>query len=154
ARARPRRIGDARRPPARVGASHQAIDEAAGRGGSRGADGRGGAPVRRAAAICGGGGSDGRIHRKAQARLVRVLAALTQAAHENPSGVSTIELFFDLVFVFVITQMTQLVEHAHEAADFLKALLVLMPIWWMYAGYVWLTNNVRPDGRMRLVLIA
>jgi len=31
---------------------------------------------------------------------------------------------------------------------------VLVPIWWMYAGYVWLTNNVRPDGRMRLVLIA
>jgi low temperature requirement protein LtrA len=38
--------------------------------------------------------------------------------------------------------------------DFLKALLVLVPIWWMYAGYAWLTNNVRPDGRMRLVLIA
>jgi low temperature requirement protein LtrA len=31
---------------------------------------------------------------------------------------------------------------------------VLVPIWWMYAGYAWLTNNVRPDGRMRLVLIA
>ena len=33
--------------------------------------------------------------------------------HENPAGVSSIELFFDLVFVFVITQVTQLVEHAH-----------------------------------------
>src|SRR5689334_13180913 len=79
---------------------------------------------------------------------------MTAPAHENPSGVSSIELFFDLVFVFVITQITQLVEHAHEPTDFLKALLVLVPIWWMYAGYAWLTNNVRPDGRMRLVLIA
>jgi len=75
-------------------------------------------------------------------------------AHDGPGGVSPIELFFDLVFVFVITQITQLVEHAHGAMDFLRALLVLVPIWWMYAGYVWLTNNVRPDGRMRLVLIA
>ena len=79
---------------------------------------------------------------------------MTVPTREKPAGVSSIELFFDLVFVFVITQITQLVEHAHEPADFLRALLVLVPIWWMYAGYAWLTNNVRPDGRMRLVLIA
>jgi len=75
-------------------------------------------------------------------------------AHENPSAVSSIELFFDLVFVFVITQVTQLVEHAHGPMDFLRALLVLVPIWWMYGGYVWLTNNVRANWQMRLVLIA
>ena len=74
--------------------------------------------------------------------------------HESPAGVSSIELFFDLVFVFVITQVTQLVEHAHGAMDFLRALLVLVPIWWMYAGYAWLTNNVRMTWQMRLVLIA
>src|SRR5712692_2212947 len=75
------------------------------------------------------------------------------AAHEKPVGVSSIELFFDLVFVFVITQVTQLVEHAHGTMDFLRALLVLVPIWWMYGGYVWLTNNVRVTWQMRLVLI-
>src|SRR5882672_4340890 len=74
--------------------------------------------------------------------------------HEKPAGISSIELFFDLVFFFVITQITQLVEHAHGAMDFLRALLVLVPIWWMYAGYVWLTNNVRVTWEMRLVLIA
>src|SRR5712664_4225434 len=79
---------------------------------------------------------------------------MTTSAHENPSNVSSIELFFDLVFVFVITQVTQLVEHAHGAMDFLRALLVLVPIWWMYAGYAWLTNNVRVTWQMRLVLIA
>ena len=79
---------------------------------------------------------------------------MTAPAHENPSLVSSIELFFDLVFVFVITQITQLVEHAHGAMDFLRALLVLVPIWWMYAGYAWLTNNVRVTWQMRLVLIA
>src|SRR5712691_11280114 len=74
--------------------------------------------------------------------------------HEKPAGVSSSELFFDLVFVFLITQVTQLVEHAHGAMDFLRALLVLVPIWWMYAGYAWLTNNVRVTWQMRLVLIA
>ena len=79
---------------------------------------------------------------------------MTAPAHEKPSAVSSIELFFDLVFVFVITQVTQLVEHAHGAMDFLRALLVLVPIWWMYDGYVWLTNNVRVTWQMRVVLIA
>ena len=54
----------------------------------------------------------------------------------------------------MITQVTQLVEHAHGAMDFLRALLVLVPIWWMYAGYAWLTNNIRVIRQMRLVLIA
>src|SRR5438034_11361510 len=79
---------------------------------------------------------------------------MSTPSHEKPAGVSSIELFFDLVFVFVITQVMQLVEHAHGAMDFLRALLVLVPIWWMYAGYAWLTNNVRVTWHMRLVLIA
>ena len=79
---------------------------------------------------------------------------MTTPAHENRSTVSSIELFFDLVFVFVITQITQLVERAHSPMDFLRALLVLVPIWWMYAGYVWLTNNAGATTQMRLVLIA
>lgn len=79
---------------------------------------------------------------------------MTAPAHEKTVPVSSIELFFDLVFVFVITQITQLVEHAHGPMDFLRALLVLVPIWWMYAGYVWLTNNAGASRQMRLVLIA
>jgi low temperature requirement protein LtrA len=38
--------------------------------------------------------------------------------------------------------------------DFLRALLVLVPIWWMYAGYAWLANNVRVTRQMRLVPLA
>src|SRR6266542_3465106 len=76
------------------------------------------------------------------------------AVHEKPAGISSIELFFDLVFVFVITQVTQLVEHAHGTMDFLRALQVLVPIRWMYAGYAWLTNNVRVTWQMCLVPIA
>jgi low temperature requirement protein LtrA len=71
-----------------------------------------------------------------------------------PFRAQTIELFFDLVFVFTITQITHLVEHAHGAVDFLHALAVLMLVWWMYGGYIWLTNHAHTPNRMRLVLVA
>src|SRR5438128_10531533 len=64
--------------------------------------------------------------------------------------VSTIESFFDLVFVFTITQLTYLVAGAHGPLDFLLVLLVLMLIWWMYDAYAWLTNEA---GAGRLVII-
>jgi hypothetical protein len=47
---------------------------------------------------------------------------------QGPARVSTSELFFDLVFVFTITQLTQLVGQAHAPLDFLRVLLVLTPI--------------------------
>ncbi len=56
--------------------------------------------------------------------------------------VSTLELFFDLVFVFTITQVAHLVVHAHGAVDLFRAFLVLSMTWWMYGGYAWLTNNI------------
>lgn len=59
--------------------------------------------------------------------------------------VTTVELFFDLVFVFTITQVTRLVEHDTSARGVGQALLVLAVLWWMYDGYAWLTNAVRPD---------
>src|SRR2546422_6103675 len=49
---------------------------------------------------------------RAVPRVVKTQSrSMTVDAHEKPMGVSSIELFFDLVFVFVITQVTQLVEH-------------------------------------------
>jgi len=68
--------------------------------------------------------------------------------------VSNVELFFELIFVFAITQLTGLLQDAQEALDFLRGLLVLILIWWMYAGYVWLTNVTGAGARMRFVLIA
>ncbi|WP_204042468.1 low temperature requirement protein A [Acrocarpospora phusangensis] len=56
--------------------------------------------------------------------------------------VSNLELFFDLVFVFTATQLTVLL-----ASDFGKlpqVVLMFGVIWWMFAGYAWLTNAVPP----------
>jgi low temperature requirement protein LtrA len=68
--------------------------------------------------------------------------------------VSTIESFFDLVFVFTITQLTYLVAGARGPLDFLLVLLVLMLIWWMYDAYAWLISEAGTPRPMRLVLIA
>lgn len=68
------------------------------------------------------------------------MACMTEAA--PATRVSTLELFFDLVFVFTITQVTGRVVLARAPLDFLAAFLILTVIWWMYGGYAWLTNNV------------
>jgi low temperature requirement protein LtrA len=59
--------------------------------------------------------------------------------------VSTLELFFDLVFVFTITQLTAVLAHSPTGQGLLRVSLMLIVIWWMYGGYAWLTNVVAPD---------
>jgi low temperature requirement protein LtrA len=59
--------------------------------------------------------------------------------------VSTLELFFDLVFVFTITQLTSVLAHHPDGVGVLHVGLMLVVIWWMYGGYAWLTNVVAPD---------
>src|SRR5215831_4895530 len=63
--------------------------------------------------------------------------------------VSTLELFFDLVFVFTITQLTTVLVETPTARGVLRVVLTLSVIWWMYGGYVWLTNHVAMDGARR-----
>ncbi|MBV9845075.1 MAG: low temperature requirement protein A [Kutzneria sp.] len=59
--------------------------------------------------------------------------------------VSTLELFFDLVFVFTITQLAAVLSHQPNLVGLAKMALLLGVIWWMYGGYAWLTNTVPPN---------
>jgi len=69
--------------------------------------------------------------------------------------VSTLELFFDLVFVFTITQLTSVLRAEPTLMVGLQVLLMLAIIFWMYGGYVWLTNAVSAEhASRRLVLLA
>lgn len=85
-----------------------------------------------------------------------VTRVLTRAA-ERPSrpgeSVTTVELFFDLVFVFTVTQVTALVAHRPDATGVGQALLILAMLWWMYDGYAWLTNGVRPESTAARLLL-
>jgi low temperature requirement protein LtrA len=80
-------------------------------------------------------------------------AARTEPAPEAAERVSTLELFFDLVFVFTITQLSTLLVHEPSWRGVLQAVLMLGVIWWMYDGYAWLTNAAPPDRTVRRVFL-
>jgi low temperature requirement protein LtrA len=81
-----------------------------------------------------------------------VSAAPAQDAIER---VTTLELFFDLVFVFTVTQLTGVVAGRPDAEGMVRAAVMLAVIFWMYAGYAWLTNAVAADRvSRRIVLLA
>jgi low temperature requirement protein LtrA len=58
---------------------------------------------------------------------------------------SSIELFWDLVFVFAVTQVTGLLAHDLSWAGFGRSMLVLALIWWAWSAFVWATNAQDPD---------
>jgi low temperature requirement protein LtrA len=63
-----------------------------------------------------------------------------------PLRVSTLELFFDLVFAFTLTQLATLLDdNGISGASIVQVLLVFGVLWWMYGGYAWLTNTRTPD---------
>jgi low temperature requirement protein LtrA len=62
-----------------------------------------------------------------------------------PLRVTTLELFFDLVFAFTLTQLTALLVHHLSVAGGAQVLLIFGVLWWMYGGYAWLTNARTPD---------
>jgi low temperature requirement protein LtrA len=67
--------------------------------------------------------------------------------------VSTLELFFDLVFAFTLTQLTALLVHHLSAAGAAQVLLIFGVLWWMYGGYAWLTNTRTPSRPPERILL-
>src|SRR5262245_51920246 len=63
-------------------------------------------------------------------------------AAEAERRTTYLELFFDLVFVFAITQVTALVLSDTSPAGFARAAIVLFLVWWAWGGYAWLTNAI------------
>ncbi|WP_330183922.1 low temperature requirement protein A [Nocardia sp. NBC_01503] len=61
------------------------------------------------------------------------------------ASVTQLELFFDLVIVFAFTMVTDLAAHETTAVNLLRALVILMLLWWNWIGYSWLGNVVKAD---------
>ena len=79
---------------------------------------------------------------------------MSQLEPDRSARVSALELFFDLVFVFTITQLTGVLVSGGDAAALGQVAVMLLVIWWMYDGYAWLTNAIATDHlRHRLLLI-
>ena len=82
------------------------------------------------------------------------MATVSQLEPDRSARVSTLELFFDLVFVLTITQLTAVLVVGGDVAAMAQVVVMLAVIWWMYDGYAWLTNAIATDHlRHRLLLL-
>jgi low temperature requirement protein LtrA len=76
-----------------------------------------------------------------------------QATTEDQS-VTPLELFFDLVFVFALTQITALMAHDLTWGGVVRGVLLIGLLWWSWIGFSWLCNLVKADeGALRVVLL-
>ncbi len=73
------------------------------------------------------------------------LVAVPATPEEEERRTGFLELFFDLVFVFAITQVVTLILEDTSAAGFGRSALVLGMVWWAWSGYAWMTNAIDVD---------
>ena len=74
-------------------------------------------------------------------------------APEAVLRVTTLELFFDLVFVFAVTQLTGVLVRELSPLGLFRVVVMFGVLWWMYGGYAWLTNTMAPTRWSRRVLL-
>ena len=66
----------------------------------------------------------------------------------NPDGdhrVGAIELFFDLVFVFAVTQLSHYLLEHHTPIGIAQALIMFLAVWWAWVYTAWATNWLDPE---------
>jgi low temperature requirement protein LtrA len=74
-------------------------------------------------------------------------------ADDVEARVSPLELLFDLVFVFALTQVTAFMADDPTFAGMGRGLMILAILWWAWSGYAWLTSTVDPElGMSRVVM--
>ncbi len=74
---------------------------------------------------------------------------------EREHQVTPVELFFDLVFVFAITQVTKQLAHDPTWHGVLRGMLVLAALWWAWTTYASLSSAMDVDeGGVRLAMLA
>ncbi|TQS41021.1 low temperature requirement protein A [Cryptosporangium phraense] len=78
---------------------------------------------------------------------------MTSETYEPIVRVTSLEVFFDLVFVFAITQLTTVLVDDPSFRGLARVVLMFGLIQWIYGGYVWLANAVAPDRLVRRLLM-
>ena len=69
-------------------------------------------------------------------------------------SVSPLELFFDLVFVFAITQLSHYLLAHHSLIGVMQTLVMFLAVWWAWIYTAWATNWLDPGREpVRLVLL-
>jgi low temperature requirement protein LtrA len=79
---------------------------------------------------------------------------LRDAREQVDHSVSALELFFDLVFVFAVTQLSHYFLAHHTLAGALQTLVMFLAVWWAWMYTAWATNWLDPDRTpVRLALL-
>ncbi len=68
---------------------------------------------------------------------------LLRGEHDHRVGFA--ELFFDLVFVFAITQVSHLLLHHYDPEGACRAGLILLAVWWVWVYTTWVLNRLDPE---------
>jgi low temperature requirement protein LtrA len=70
-------------------------------------------------------------------------------------GPAFLELFFDLAFVFVLTQLSELLSGDLSWAGAYRALVLLMAVWWTWTTATWTTDLYEPEhpGLQALIVV-
>jgi len=73
---------------------------------------------------------------------------------QGQQRVTSVELFFDLVYVFAVTQLSHYLLHHRTLAGALQAAVLLTMVWQLWAYTTWVTNWLEPDRfPVRLLLL-
>lgn len=73
---------------------------------------------------------------------------------ERAERVTFVELFFDLVFVFALTQLSRLVADDQTMTGAVESLVLVLALWWVWVSTSWVTNWLDPERlAVRLSLI-
>ena len=67
--------------------------------------------------------------------------ALTTIRGTEEQGATFVELFFDLVFVFAVTQVTAVLAHDLTGAGLTRAMILFWLVWWAWTQYTWSLNE-------------
>jgi low temperature requirement protein LtrA len=83
------------------------------------------------------------------------MTGILRARTEGADRVQPVELFFDLVYVFAVTQLSHLLLGHLTARGALQTLVLLLAVWWAWVYTSWFTNWFDPNQlSVRLLLVA
>jgi low temperature requirement protein LtrA len=83
------------------------------------------------------------------ARILNEMSRLQRRrSRDQQQRATTLELFYDLVFVFAVTQVSHLLleDVSWEGAG--KAALALLVVWWAWNYTTWVTNELDPESSL------
>ena len=85
----------------------------------------------------------------------RAASLLRNRGLDDSGKVTMVELFFDLVFVFAVTQLSHGLLAELSPQGGLHTLMLFMAVWWLWTFTSWVTNWLNPEKvPVRLLLFA